>query len=93
MARRKKTYEDDDGRVVADMSGVRRRNVFLPQAIRFEKRLHSQENEEKPSQAEILDRKSARYAIFGATAAGLLIAGVFIVGLGIAILLMVLLWT
>lgn len=92
MARRQKTYEDDDGRVVADMSGVRRRNVFLPQAIRFENRLKSSGEPEKKAETEILDKKGTRYAIFGATAAGLLIAGVFIVALGIAILLMVLLW-
>ena len=28
MAREKKTYADDDGRTIADMSGVTRRNLW-----------------------------------------------------------------
>lgn len=89
MKRSKKTYDDDDGRSIVDMSGVQRRNVFLPQSIRFEERLKKKEH---PTEQELLDKKSSRYAILGATAAGLMIAGIFIVGLGLAILAMVLLW-
>lgn len=89
MKRSKKTYDDDDGRSIVDMRGVQRRNVFLPQSIRFEERL---KKKEQPSEQELLDKKSSRYAILGATAAGLMIAGIFIVGLGLAILAMVLLW-
>ena len=93
MKREPREYEDDDGRTVADMSEVHRRNVFLPRGTLQESPKHENENNESTSnQNPPLNRKETRSFIMGALSAGLLIALVFIIGLGLAIAIMLLIW-
>ena len=92
--------EDDDGRTIADMSGVKRRNLFMPN--RFEDDVvtgsESPEKREKnrvveenglimdeaemrdyrPWEERNLNKEETRSWIFSATAAGLMLVGIFI---------------
>ena len=100
MDRRKKAYEDDDGRTIADMSGVSRQPLLLPRGLREASRKPQRQEpedaqrEDRPweKQEELLSREERRWYILGALKAALLIALAFIVGIGIVIALMVLAW-
>lgn len=95
MKRKPREYEDDDGRTVADMSEVHRRNLFMPRRDMPRRESPERENGHGGSssdQAPSMNRKETRWAIFGALSAGLLIALVFIVALGLAIAIMLLIW-
>lgn len=79
-------FDDDDGRTVADMSGLER-----PPLLGLRRR----QREEKPAQTEQnvqLDRSERRAMIRGAMSAGLLIAGVFALGFALLILLLQFVW-
>ena len=81
-------YENDDGHTVADMSDISRPPTFIPR--RDQKKQESflfEKKEEEP-----FTREERRIYIFAALKASLLIAAAFIVGLGAAILVMVLAW-
>ncbi len=98
MARRKKVYDDDDGRTIADMSGVGRPSLFgMGGQAPAEKPKTAPEQPERSDRPwEEPDRftpEERRMYIFGALRAALLIALVFIVGLGIAIAVMLWLWS
>lgn len=92
MRGKKRVYEDDDGRTIADMSGVSRPNLFLP-------RLPPRQRDSRPAtQPEPLERNAPggqpelsreerRWYILGALKASLLIALVFGAGLGLVVLL------
>ena len=82
MARR---YDDDDGRTVADMSGLERPSLL---GIRQRRR------EEKPAEGQDLDldRSERRAMVRGALSAGLLIAVVFALCFALLILLLQLVW-
>lgn len=94
MKRKPREYEDDDGRIVADMSEVHRRNLFLPRRNPSQEspKRENENNESAANQNPPLTRKETRSFIFGALSAGLLIALVFIIGLGLAIAIMLLIW-
>ena len=96
MARRKKTYDDDDGRTIADMSDVGRQPLLLPRAPRPtpSRQDDGEGEEERPWEdgEERFSREERRWYILGALKAALLIALAFIVGIGIVIALMVLAW-
>ena len=84
---RKEDWEDD-GRTIADMSGISRPPLLIP---RFRK---TSDTPQKPAGQDTgLSRKERGYAALGATMAALLIAMVFMAGIGIAILLMLIFWT
>ena len=88
----RKAYENDDGHTIADMSGISRPPAFIP---RLEK---PQEREKKESflfekNEEPFTREERRIYAFAALKASLLIAAAFILGLGAAILVMVLVWS
>ena len=95
MKRKPCEYEDDDGRTVADMSEVHRRNLFLPRGNPHQERpkRENENNESTSNQNPPLNRKETRSFILGALSAGLLIALVFIVALGLAIALMLFFWS
>ena len=79
-------YDDDDGRTVADMSGLERPSLLG---------LSPRRREEKPAQAKQdlqLDRSERRAMVRGALSAGLLIAGVFALSFALLILLLQLVW-
>lgn len=89
----KRYYDDDDGRVIADMSGVERTPVLVPnpdsiKGVR-EVRPDFAEPEEKKfsSGPEYLDREGRRAMIGGALSAMLLIGGLLAAGFALVILL------
>ena len=84
MARK---FDDDDGRTVADMSGLERPSLLG---------IRSRGREEKPARAEQnlqLDRSERRAMMRGAVSAGLLVAGALALGFALLILLIQLLWS
>lgn len=87
MATNKKTNESgDDGRTIADMSGVERRSIIggiVP------------ENKERnvSNDISIMPTKEERMAYLkGVIAAVLLVTGIFILGIGLTILFLQLYW-
>lgn len=95
---RKKTWDDDDGRTIAPMDDVSRPNLFFPgkrPSHTDPAKPQSEEGEEKNrpwEKNETFTRRERRWYALGALRAALLIGLAFIVGLGLTILLMVLLW-
>lgn len=82
MARRKKTYDDDDGRVIANM------NVDgMPWYLRDQKQTTSSN-----SNVEDLTKEETRAIIWGTVKAGLLIAGIFLLAALIFILFCIHVW-
>ncbi len=93
MARNRKTYNDDDGRTIVDMSGVERPSMFGHMPPKKENPVFSapEEKPERPWEESGYTRGERNAAIWGALKAGLLVALAYIVGLGalVAILLYV----
>ena len=81
MTRRLQTHSDDDGRTVADMSGV---DGFAPAPP---------SGSARDIRDEISDPEERRALIFGATWAGLSIGLVYVVVFAIVIAIMVLAWS
>ena len=93
--RKKRTYEDDDGRTVADMSGVDRQPLLSARRAPKQPAENGEaeaRQEDRPGEQQALTGKERKAYLFGALAAALLIGAVFMVGIGLAILLMVLIW-
>ena len=93
MARKKRVYEDDDGRTVADMSGVERPNLLsfrLPPERRAPKEpaAAKKSGDERPWESTELTPTERRAVVWGAVRAAALIALTFIVVFGIVIFLM-----
>ena len=88
----KKTYDDDDGRTIADMSGVDRQSVFsgLFVGLRFggsrERRRRGKADAGQGGQ-QMMDREERRGYIFGAMSAAIVIALIILAVFAIAILL------
>ena len=81
--RRREPFEDD-GRTIADMSGIVPQRTFLPRR---------KPREDAPSGEGLdLTPKEKRWAALGAMKAVLLIAGAYLLGLGILLGLLFLLW-
>ena len=99
----RKEYEDDDGRTIADMSGVDNNSVLsgiltglAVSKNRKEKRAsgsqidaHGQDNNYLQ---EDFDKEHRKYYIFGALGSGLLIGAVYLAGFGLLILILLLIW-
>ncbi len=91
--RKNRTYEDDDGRTIADMSGVSRQPVFLPRlsgpprAGNTPARPAPREESSRPWEETGLTKKEQLWYMLGALKAALLIALAFIGGLGVIVLL------
>lgn len=95
MARKPKKYEDDDGRVIADMSGVSRPNLFhlggpAPKPTQPIQPEVEQSQEDRPWESTEMSREDRRAYIWASLKAGLLIGLVYLVGLGL--LTALLLW-
>ena len=88
----KKVYDDDDGRTIADMSGIERQPLFLP---RMPKRPppappaqpEPERGHDRPWETSELSPEERRWYILGALKASMLIALAFIGGLGLIVLL------
>ena len=83
MAKKKKVYDDDDGRVIANMNidGM----PWYMDAERKAKR-------KSESNFDDLSKKETRALVFGVMKAGLLIAGAFLVAALIFILFCIFVW-
>jgi|LSQX01.3.fsa_nt_gb hypothetical protein len=95
----KKFYDDDDGRTIADMSGLDRPPMFIP---KFPKRDSSEKNHEITERAETnerpwenneMPREERKAYVLGALKATLIIVGVFLAGIAITIWIMLAFWT
>ncbi len=90
MAREKKTYDDDDGRTIADMSGVTRRNLLgirLPESAAV-KAPETESPSDRPwDTSGQLSREERRSFILGTISAGLLIGAPFAIVFAIFIYL------
>lgn len=92
---KKRVYDDDDGRTIADMSGVGRPGMvsFRPGTDRGN---DPQAQREAPGGDSGLgpfeSKRERRMYIMGALRAALLIALVFILGLGLITALMLFIW-
>ena len=81
---KKRDEFEDDGRTIADMSGIVPQRTFLPRR---------KPREDAPSGEGLdLTPKEKRWAALGAMKAVLLIAGAYLLGLGILLGLLFLLW-
>lgn len=92
MARKRKEYEDDDGRTIADMSGVSRPSLIghLPRPHRTSGETERHRPTALPEDE--IPAKTRMWYMLGALKAALLIALAFIVGLGLLVLLLLLIW-
>ena len=92
MSRRKRTYGDDDGRVIADMSGVSQNADHLdtssiPKTTNASEGEHSKPTVDAPP----FTGKERRMVALAALKAALLIGFAFLAGLGLVIWLITLL--
>lgn len=94
MARNHKSYEDDDGRTIADMSGVGRSGDFSPSPFFSPTPFESSPKEEPENKSESSPiSKEERFAwVGGALSAALLIGTVFLLGIGLLILFLTVVW-
>lgn len=93
MSRNPKSYDDDDGRTIADMSGIEQPGMFIPHSFPQETSPDdSCESEERPWESSPMP-KGERFAwVTGALMAALLIGLVFLLGIGAVILLLTKVW-
>ncbi len=86
-----KQHDDDDGRVIFDMSGLN--DISKPSLENLgEARKKPNKSERRQRPYVEMSNSDARKAAFSATLAALLVAGVFIVGIGLFILFCVYVW-
>ena len=88
---KQKTYDDDDGRTIADMSGVQRDSMFLPRSLKKHGTFAEKEEEEESTEPQYTNEQR-RTAVGGALTAAMLIAGVFIGAGAIVIAILTLIW-
>jgi hypothetical protein len=93
---KKKTYDDDDGRTIADMSDVQRQPMIVPDlsGLKKEKTAPAEESTsaDKPWEESEFSGSERRAFISGALGATMLIASVFIIIGFVVIFLMTKLW-
>lgn len=90
----KKKYEDDDGRTIADMSGLSRPSMFghLPGSVKRGGEPQAETPEDKEQDPPYTPRERRMYAL-GALKAALLIGFAYLAGLAAVIGLMILVWS
>jgi len=97
MAGKKREYADDDGRTIADMSGVERPSLWgvRPPEERTKPPASppAPPEEDRPWEDASMGPEERRMYVLGALKAGLLIALVFIVALGLLTAFLLFLWT
>lgn len=85
MARKKKQYDDDDGRVIANMN-VDGMPWFLSDALKRRSKTDAQNDFSD------LTKEESRELVKGAVKAGLLIAGIFVLAALLFILFCIYIW-
>ena len=99
MRRNERIYEDDDGRTVADMSGIEPQPMLIPRIYKRRDRADFREpdapdaNDRPWDTSGELSRKERNAAIGGALKAGLLIGLTFLVAGALAIIAMQTMWS
>ena len=101
----RKERDDDDGRIIADMSGIERPRLLMPRiggrtssaeqgadSVQRESKERAVKERSWENESEFTPQERRMYML-GALKAALLIALAFIVGLGIAVWLMIQVWT
>lgn len=85
----KRQYSDDDGRQIADLSGLE------PSRLGWNKGAAEGEDRSKPRDTALstLDAKETRGVVFGALTAGLLVGAIFIAGAAAVIGICLLIWS
>ena len=99
MARRR-GYDDDDGRTIADMSGLERPRMLLPRLPRQKAAPAPPEEEDREEPERFWEQRKDEMApedrrvyVLAALRAGLLIGGVFLLGGAVLVLVLLALWT
>ena len=90
MTRRRREYEDDDGRIIADMSGVSRPSLMGRRPSEVPGEAQNSSAQSRPEG--IIPPEDRKWYVLGALKAALLIALAFIVGLGVVIFALLKLW-
>lgn len=98
MARKPKKYDDDDGRVIADMSGISRPGMFLPGDVDPVTPSRTQEPEKveenlRPWEDSGMSREDRRAYLWAAMKSALLIGAIYLVAFGLIIAFLLWLWT
>lgn len=90
MSRKKRVYEDDDGRTIADMSDISAPSMFVPKAAPQSRKASEprQEQNSRPWEDNGYTPKERFLVAMGALKAALLIGMAFIVGIGAFVLLL-----
>lgn len=88
MSRRRKQYDDDDGRVVAKMNVEGMPWYSPPQASLVSNSDDADPNKSAPE----LNRKETFWIMVGAVKAGLLVAGIFSLALVVIVTICLLIW-
>ena len=89
----KRKYDDDDGRVISDMSGVERQPMFVPRADSISKIREKRADLAEPAESsyshgpEYLDKEGRRAMIGGVMSALLLVGGVLAAAFAAVILI------
>ena len=89
----KRPYEDDDGRVISDMSGVERQPMFIPDAESISRLKEKRNDLAEPLDSkyshgpEYIDKEGRRAMIGGALSAFLLVGGVLAAAFAVLILI------
>ena len=83
--KRKRDEFEDDGRTIADMSGIAPQPLLLPRRVR-------RAPQEAKGDGIDLTPKEKRWAALGAMKAVLVIAGVYLLGLGLLLGILLLIW-
>lgn len=99
MRRNERIYEDDDGRTVADMSGIEPQPMLIPRIYKRRDRADFREPDAPDANDRLWDtsgelsREERNAAIGGALKAGLLIGLTFLVAGALAIIAMQTMWS
>ena len=87
-----RNYDDDDGRTIADMSGLERQPMLMPRLPKRKKNSAAPESSDAAQpEFQLTDEERHSY-IGGALGAAALIGGIFIGAGAVVILLLTLLW-
>ena len=91
---KKRDEFEDDGRTIADMSGIVPQPTLLPRRSKRQEPLQQSGGERQHSGGEqpALTKQERRWAAVGAVRAVLVIAGVYLLGLGALLGILFLLW-
>lgn len=97
MARKPKKYEDDDGRVIADMSGISRPGLIRPghpdsKPQPRPEQPEGQEENLRPWEDSGMSREDRKAYIWAALKSALLIGGIYIVAFGLLIVFLLWIW-